>query len=171
MKTLNRLSAAFGAALFALALFAAPAPVAAAGMSDVVENGLLDLFFNATTFDDIAENDSTSPATSLYLSLHSADPTDSGNQTSSECNYTSYARVATSRNSSDWTVSGNSATLANNEDFPAATGGTCTATHFCVGEAASSTGAIYFCGTISPNLSISDGVTPRLTTSTSITLD
>src|SRR5690606_5091809 len=99
------------------------------------------------------------------------DPTDSGTQASNECAYTSYARVATTRDSSDWTVSGASVTLASNQDFPAATGGTCTATHFCVGEAASSTGALYFCGSISPNLSISEGVTPRLTTSTSITLD
>jgi len=32
-------------------------------------------------------------------------------------------------------------------------------------------GALYFCGTVSPNLNISDGVTPRLTASTSVTFD
>lgn len=171
MKTMTRLSAALSAALFAIALALTPVPSKAAGMSDAVETGLLALFFNATTFDDIAENDSTSPATSLYLSLHTALPDDDDDATTSECAYTSYARVATTRNSSDWTVSGNAVTLANNEDFPAATGSTCTATHFCIGEAASSTGAIYFCGAVTPSLSISDGVTPRLTTSTSVTLD
>src|SRR3546814_5941355 len=134
-----------------------PAPAFAAGMSDVVENGLLGLCFNATTFDDVAENDSTTPATSLYLSLHSGDPTDSGTQASSECAYTSYARVETTRDNTDWTVSANQVSLASNQDFPAATGSTCTATHFCVGELVSGTGAISFCGPVTPNHSISHG--------------
>lgn len=37
-------------------------------------NSLLALIFNATTWNLIAENDTTSPATNLYLSLHTADP-------------------------------------------------------------------------------------------------
>lgn len=37
-------------------------------------NSILALIFNATAWADIAENDSSSPATNLYLSLHTADP-------------------------------------------------------------------------------------------------
>lgn len=168
-----RLAAAHGLfAAFGLALFAGlAAPAAAAGKGDTLENDILGLLFNGTAIADLAENDTTSPLANLYLSLHSADPTDAGNQTSSECAYTSYARVTTLRTSADWTVSGNAVNLANNEDFPAATGGSCTATHFCVGKAVSGTGQILYCGTITPNLTITNGVTPRLTTGTNITED
>lgn len=42
--------------------------------SNSLENALMLLLFNATTFNGIAENDSTSPNTDLYVSLHTADP-------------------------------------------------------------------------------------------------
>lgn len=61
----------------------------------------------------------SSVAGSLYLSLHTADPGEAGDQTTNEVSYTSYARVAVARNGSAWTVSGNAATLAANTDFPA----------------------------------------------------
>lgn len=75
------------------------------------------------------------------------------------------------RNSSNWTVSANSVSPAANIDFPACTGGTATITHFAVGTASSSTGKLLYSGTVSPNISVSSGVTPRLTTSTAITED
>ena len=56
------------------------------------DNSLLKLIFNATGIANIADNTATSPLTNLYVSLHTADPTSAGNQTSSEANYTSYAR-------------------------------------------------------------------------------
>lgn len=135
------------------------------------ENDLLALIFNGTAIADLAENDTTSPATQLYLSLHTADPGEAGNQTTNECAYTGYARAAVSRNSGGFTVSGNSVTLTANVDFPAATAGSETATHFAVGTASSGTGKILYSGTITPNISISNGVTPRLGTGTTITED
>lgn len=47
----------------------------------------------------------SSTAGSLYVSLHTADPGASGDQTTNECAYTSYARVAVARSGSAWTVS------------------------------------------------------------------
>lgn len=135
------------------------------------ENDLLALIFNATAIADLAENDTTSPLTSLYLALHTANPDETGNQTTSECAYTSYARVAVNRNSGGFTVSGNQVTLTANVDFPACTGGSETATHFSVGTASSGTGKILYKGAISPTIAISTGVTPRLTTGTTITED
>lgn len=44
-------------------------------------NSLLELVLKATTFADFAENDSSSPATNLYLSLHTSDPGTGGDQT------------------------------------------------------------------------------------------
>ncbi len=113
----------------------------------------------------------SSSAGSLYLSLHTSDPGEAGNQSTNECTYGSYARVAVARSGAGFTVSGNSASLAANADFPTATSGTETATHFGVGTTSSGTGSLLFKGAISPNISISSGVTPRLTTSTAVTAD
>lgn len=135
------------------------------------ENELLLLIFNATGIANIADNASSSPLTNLYVSLHTGDPGEAGSQTTNECAYTSYARVAVARSGSGWTVSGNSVSPAANIDFPEATGGTETATHFGVGTAASSTGKLLYKGAISPTISISTGVTPRLTTASAITED
>lgn len=139
--------------------------------SNALETDLLELLFNATAIANIADNAATSPLTNLYVSLHTADPGEAGNQSASECAYTSYARVAVARSGSGWTVTGNSVSPAANIDFPQATGGTETATHFAVGTAASGTNAILYSGTITPNIAISTGVTPRLTTATAITED
>lgn len=135
------------------------------------ESDLVKLIFHGTAIADLAENDSSSPLTDLYLSLHTGDPGEAGSQTTSECAYTSYARVAVERSSSGFTVSNNSVTLAAAVDFPAATGGTETVTHFAVGTASSGAGKILYKGTVTPNISVSSGVTPRLTTSTTITED
>ena len=55
--------------------------------------------------------------------------------------------------------------------FPACTGGTETATYAGVGTASSGTGKLLYSGALSPTISISTGVTPKLTTSSTITED
>ena len=135
------------------------------------ENDLLALIFNATAIANIADNASASPLTSLYLSLHTSDPGEAGSQTTNECGYTSYARAAVARTSGGFTVSGASATLTSNVDFVQATGGSETATHFAVGTLASGAGKILYSGTVTPNIVISNGTIPRLTTATTITED
>jgi len=55
--------------------------------------------------------------------------------------------------------------------FPACTGGTETATHAAVGVAVSGASKILYSGAISPTISISSGVTPQLTTASTITED
>jgi hypothetical protein len=135
------------------------------------ENDLLKLIFNATAIANIADNASSSPLTDLYLSLHTGDPGEGGDQTTSEAAYTDYAREAVARTSGGFTVSGSSVTLAANVDFTVASGGSETESYFAVGTAASSTGKILYSGTVTPNISVSSGVTPRLTTATTITED
>lgn len=138
---------------------------------NTIENDLLKLIFNATAIADLAENDSTSPATNLYGSLHTGDPGEAGDQTTNECAYGSYARVAVARTSGGWTVTGNSVSPAADITFPAATSGSETATHWAVGTASSGAGKLLYSGTISPNIAISSGVTPKLTTASAITED
>jgi len=135
------------------------------------ENDLLKLIFNATAIGNIADNAGTSPLTNLYVSLHTADPGEAGDQTTSEAAYTSYARVAVARTSGGWTVTGNSVSPAANIDFPAATGGTETITHAAVGTDASGAGKLLYSGNLLTSISITSGTAPSLTTSTVITED
>lgn len=135
------------------------------------ENDLLLLIFNGTAIANIADDAGTSPLTNLYVSLHTADPGEGGDQTTNECAYTSYARVAVARTSGGWTVTDNSVSPAANIDFPQATGGSETATHMAVGTASSGTGKILYKGAITPNISISSGVIPRIGTGSTITED
>lgn len=135
------------------------------------ENDLLKLIFQAAAIANIADNAVTGPLTSLYVSLHTADPGEAGDQTTSEAAYTGYARVAVARSGSGFTVTANSVSPAADVSFPAGTGGTGTATHFGIGTAASGVGKLLYSGTITPNIVMGNGVTPKLTTATAITED
>ena len=138
------------------------------------ENGLLLLVFNNTNFANVGDATGlrgSSTAGDFYLSLHTSDPGEAGDQTTNETSYTSYARVAVARSGSGFTVSTNSVVLAANVDFPACTGGTATITHVGIGTASSGAGVLLYKGTVTPNISVSSGVTPRLTTGTTITED
>lgn len=139
--------------------------------SDTFETGLLKLIFNAVTIVGIADNTATTPLTSLYVALHTADPGETGTQSTSEAAYTSYARVAVVRTTSGWTVTGNSVSPAVNIDFPACTGGSAVATHFSVGVGASGSNTILYSGLLTQTIAVTNGVTPRLTTATAITED
>lgn len=138
---------------------------------DTFENDLLKLIFNATAIANMADNAGTSPLTNLYVSLHTADPGESGSQTTNEIGYTSYARVAVARTTGGWTVTGNSVSPVADITFPAGTGGSGTATNWAVGTASSGAGKILYKGAISPTIVCGNGITPRLTTATAITED
>lgn len=136
------------------------------------ENDWLKLIFNATAIANIADNAASAPLTNLYVSLHTADPGEAGNQTTSETAYTGYARVAVARTSGGFMVSGNSVSPAANIDF-----GECTAspgaaiTHFAIGTDVSGAGKILYSGTVTPNITMAVGVIPRLKTTSTITED
>jgi hypothetical protein len=110
-------------------------------------------------------------AGNLFFSLHTGDPGEAGDQTTNETSYTSYARVSVARSGSGFTVTGNSVSPAANVDFPACTGGTATITHFGIGTASSGAGVLLYKGTVSPSIAVSSGVTPRLTTASTVTED
>lgn len=133
-------------------------------------DSLLKLVFNATTFTGIAVNDTGTPLANLYVSLHTADPTSAGSQTSSEISYTGYARQPVARTTGGWTVTTNSVSPAATIVFPASTGGTGgTATYFGVGTLVSGAGVLFYAGPITPNIVVASGVTPELTTATAVT--
>lgn len=136
------------------------------------ENDILKLIFNATAIANIADNAASSPLTNLYVSLHTADPGEAGDQTTNEATYTSYARVAVARTTGGWTAaSAGSTSPVAAITFPAGTGGSGTVTYFAVGTASSGTGKILYKGTVTPNIVTGNGVTPQLTTASTITED
>src|SRR6266542_1154801 len=105
--------------------------------SDAAENAILLLIFNGTTWANIAVNATSSPATTLTVALHTADPGEAGTQSTSEISYTGYARVAVAR-PAGWTVTGNSVSPAATISFGQMTAGTGgTVTHFSVGAGTS----------------------------------
>lgn len=140
--------------------------------ADAWEADILKLLLNATAIANVADNAASAPLTNLHVSLHTADPGEAGNQTTSEISYTGYARVAVARTTGGWTITGSSASPVANIDFGAMTAGAGgTVTHFAVGSAATGTGRIFYKGTVTPNIAVTTGVTPRITTASTITED
>lgn len=151
-------------------LFNAPY-IAGGSIGNTFENDLMKLIFNATAISNIADNAASSPLTNLSVALHTADPGEAGDQTTSESAYTSYARVSVARTSGGWTVTANSVSPVAAISFPAGTGGSGTVTHFSIGPTGGGATKILFSGTVTPNIVTGNGITPQLTTATAITLD
>lgn len=139
--------------------------------SNAAETAVLSLLFNATAWANIADNAASTPDTDIAVGLYTSDPGEGGNMGTNETTYTSYARVDVERTSSGWDVTNNSVSPVSNITFPAGTGGSGTITHFAVGRPGGGSAAIHVSGTVTPNLSVGNGVTPQLTTATAITLD
>jgi hypothetical protein len=145
------------------------------GMSNTFENDIALLIFNNTNIADIGDATGlrgSSTAGSLWIALHTADPTDTGTATTSETAYTGYARVALARSGSGWTVTNNVASPTSNVDF-----GECTAspggaiTHMSVVNTSSGAGKILVSGALSTSITVAVGVIPRIKTTTTVTFD
>jgi hypothetical protein len=136
---------------------------------------VLDLFFNATAIANVAQNTATSPATATPIALHTADPGVAGLQTTSEISYTGYARVNQTRSTAagGWVAADASGVTRpnGNIDFGAMTAGTGGTVNFAsIGTTPSTTAnKIIMYGAVSPTISVTNGVTPRLTSTSTIT--
>lgn len=120
----------------------------------------LKLVFQAVNWANVADNTATSPLTNLFVSLHTADPTASGSQTSSEAAYSGYARVAVARTSSGWSISGETISNVNAITFPASTSGPESETWVGVGTATSGAGVLLWAGPLTATLVVNNGITP-----------
>ncbi len=129
--------------------------------STTFSNDFVALIFNATAIADLAENDSSSPATNLYVSLHTADPGIGGSQTTNETSYTNYARVAVSRNSGGWTVASGEAENAAIIQFPVCGVTGATITHVGIGVASSGSGKMLYTGALSSSLAVANLIQPQ----------
>lgn len=142
--------------------------------TDAFEAAILDLIFlntNIANLGDAIGVRGSAAAGQLFIALHTADPGEAGTQTTNEVAYTGYARVGVARSGSGFTRTGNSISPAANVDFPACTAGSATATHFSIGTLSTGAGVILYKGALSPSIAIAAGVTPRVTTASTITED
>ena len=73
-----------------------------AGKGTELQRTFLNYIFctSATSASAVPGAAATSTTTVLWVSLHTADPGNAGNQTTSEAAYTGYARIATQRTAS-----------------------------------------------------------------------
>jgi hypothetical protein len=137
------------------------------------ENELLEHIFNNANIANVGDATGlrgSTAAGSLYLALHTADPGEAGDQTTSEIAYTGYARQAIARGG--FTVTGNSVSPTANVDFPEMTGGAGgTVTHFSIGTAAAGAGKILYKGTLTPNQAVVAGTIPRFKNTSTVTED
>ncbi len=129
--------------------------------SNATETAILSLIFTATAWADIAENDATSPQTSFWISLHTANPGDAGDQTTSEAGYTGYARIEIARSAAGWTVTGGS--VVNDADV---TFGQCTAapgsdlTYVGLGKASTGAGTLLLSNPLDNPIAMQVGTVP-----------
>lgn len=136
-------------------------------LTNTMENALARALFQKANVTGVVSG--ATGVANFYAALYTASPTDTA--TGAEAAYGPYARVAVARTTGGWTVTGNSVSPTANVDFPACTGGTTgVCTHFALLSAATG-GTMYFWGTVTPNISVAVGVTPRLTTSSTVTFD
>jgi hypothetical protein len=125
--------------------------------ANATETDILAFLFNLTSM--------PSYGSTLYLSLHTSDPGESGDQTTNEVTtgaYASYARVGVSRDGAGWVVSGNQSSNAALVQFPQCTGGAgATITHIAIGTLSTGAGQILYSGALNANLNVSNLIQPQ----------
>jgi len=136
------------------------------------ETGLLNLVFKNTDFTLVGDAGGlrgSAGAGSLYLSLHTATPDETGSQTTNETAYTGYVRKAVARGAG-FTVSGDNVVLAADQDFvecSASPGGAIT--HVGIGTDSSGAGKLLYYGACTPNITMAIGTIPRVKATSSVT--
>lgn len=140
--------------------------------ADTYENDYMKLVFNNVAIALIGDASGLQPsaaAGSLYLSCHTGDPGEAGNQSTNETAYTGYVRLPVARSAAGFTVTANAVNLVANADF-----GSCIAspgsniTHFGIGTSLSGAGKLLYSGTLTPNIAMAAGVIPRITTAANL---
>jgi hypothetical protein len=142
------------------------------GVATVTQNALLNLIFRATAWANYADNAATTPETNIIIALHTADPGIGGAQNTSELAYTNYARQNVARTTGGWSApTVGSISPAANINFPSSGAAGGTATFFSAGKSGGGASPILWSGTVTPNIAVSaSGITPQLTTASTITL-
>jgi hypothetical protein len=142
-------------------------------LCDEMIRGILALYLENVGFANVGDVTGLLPsgtAGNLWVALHTADPGPSGNQSTFEVSYGSYARMSIPRGTGSFTMAGNVFSLANLLSFPQATSGSVTCAFASIGTASSGAGHLHWSGAISPAIAVVTGVIPELTPATTFTL-
>jgi len=145
--------------------------------TNVFENGLLSLIFENANYANVGDATGLRGSTTagvFYVSLHTANPNETGDQSTSETAYTNYLRSGGSvaRSTAGWSVA---AGVADNDG--AITYAQCgasgaTLTHFGVGSDSTGVGNLFLWGALTASLVVSSGVTPSFSAGAlDVTLD
>jgi hypothetical protein len=131
--------------------------------TNTFENKMLSLIFenaDAANIGDATGLRGSTTAGSFHISLHTADPGEVGDQTTSETPYTNYARQAVARSTAGWTVASG---VADNDaaiNFPQCGATGSTVTHVGSGSASSGAGNRDMNGALTSSLIVNSGITP-----------
>ena len=128
-------------------------------------NNLLRLIFNATPWANMADNAATSPYTSLFIGLYTADPGTGNSQLTNETSYTNYTRIGVVRTSSGWTVSSNTAVNTALVQFPQCGATGATLTHVAIGTNSTGAGNVLYSGPLNSSLAVASGIQPQFNAS------
>lgn len=141
------------------------------GKGNTTSANFLKLLYQAVAWANVADNAASTPLTNIYYSLQTADPLASGAQNANEAAYPSYARQAVARTTGGHSISSQSISPVATVSFPQSTGTPSEVeTYFATGVASSGATVILHWGPISPTITMNNaGITPQLTTATTIT--
>jgi len=121
-------------------------------------NEMLALLYQGAAISELAQNAASSPLGSLWMALHTADPGEAGDQTTSEG---PFARVAVARSGSGWAVASKGVSPVADVSFANnASGATVTITHVSIGMASGGASKIIHRGTLKNPLVIAVGDNP-----------
>lgn len=125
-------------------------------------NDFINLILRSVAITDLAENDTTTPNTSVYLSLHTADPGVGGSQLTNESAYTPYVRLAVNRTGTGWAAAASGATSNSAlAQFVECASGTSVVTHVAVGTTSTGAGKVLWAGALAASRTISAGIQPQ----------
>lgn len=132
------------------------------------ENRLLSLVFlnqAVTGIGDSSGLQGSAVSGVLYLSLHTADPSESGQQNTYETTYGGYQRTSITRATSSWTLASGSISNAQTITLAQCTSGEQTLTHFGLGTSPSGSGFLLYSGPLGISIlgpftgAVSDNIT------------
>ena len=140
--------------------------------ADAWQTGILNLLFKNNDFKMVGDAGGlrgSVVAGSLYFSLHTADPGETGDQRTNEVTFGGYARQGVERGAG-FTVTGNSVSPAKDVYFPecvSAPGEVIT--HAGIGVASTGAGKLLYVGALTEIITVYVGVIPRIKSSSTVT--
>lgn len=137
--------------------------------TNAFETSLLGLIITNAAAANVGDAGGLQPSAAagvFWISLHTASPGETGDQTTNETAYTNYARQDEARNTTQWTVTGNTADNDNAIGFPTGGASGATLTDFGLGSATSGAGNLFLFGALTAPRAVSDGITPSFAAGT-----